>query len=61
MNKKTECVKVWLAPHLAQALQRLATADERRLSDYIGIVLSRHAFGHVAKLTAVDPEEQIAE
>lgn len=61
MDKKTECVKVWLAPNLAQALQRLASADDRRLSDYIGIVLARHTFGHASKLPACIAEEQSAE
>lgn len=49
-EKKTECIKVWLAPALELALRRLADNDDRKLSDYIGLVLARYVFGHANRV-----------
>ncbi len=46
-DKKTESIKVWLSEALELELRRLADLDQRRLSEYIGVVLRRHVFGHV--------------
>jgi cytidylate kinase len=54
-DKKTGCVKVWLSEPLELELHRLAARDDRKLSEYIGLVLRRHVFGHVA-LTGSDSE-----
>lgn len=35
---------------LELALHRLAARDERSLSEYVKLVLSRHAFGHGASV-----------
>lgn len=45
-TKKTEFVKVWMGDKLYVALNRLAAADDRKLSEYVGLVLGRHVFGH---------------
>jgi hypothetical protein len=48
-GKKTECVKVWLSEPLELELRRLADRDDRKLSDYICLILRRHVFGHLAR------------
>jgi hypothetical protein len=47
-DKRSECVKVYVSEPLELELRRLADAEDRKLSDYIAIVLRRHVFGHVA-------------
>ena len=47
--KKTEAIKVWLPEPMELELRRLADRDERKLSDYIGMVLRRHVYGHAAR------------
>lgn len=44
-DKKTECVKVWMSEKLFIDLNRAAILDDRKLSDFIGLVLERHAYG----------------
>lgn len=48
VDKKTEGIKVWLSEPLELELRRLADKDERKLSEYIGMILRRHVFGHAA-------------
>lgn len=48
-SKKTEGVKVWLSEPLELELRRLADLDDRKLSDYIGLVLRRHVWGQAAR------------
>ncbi len=48
-EKKTERVTVWLPETLAIDLMRLAHDDDRKLSDFITIALSRYAYGHSRK------------
>lgn len=48
--KKTEHVKVWLSEPLELELRRLADLDDRKLSDYIGLVLRRHVWGHCSRV-----------
>jgi cytidylate kinase len=57
-SKKTECVKVWLSGAIELELRRLADRDERKLSDYIGLILRRHVYGHcdAARGEMADPE-----
>lgn len=43
---------------LERALMRLAAADDRSLSEYIRIVLTRHVMGHVATLPHDDEAHQ---
>lgn len=45
-DKKTEQVKVWMDEKLFIDLNRLAVLDDRKLSEYIGVVLGRHVYGH---------------
>lgn len=54
-GKRTESVKVWLSEPLELALRRLADGEDRKLSDYIALVLRRHVWGHAAKV-ATDAE-----
>lgn len=44
-DKKTECVKVWMSEKLFVDLNRAAIHDDRKLSEYIGLLLERHAYG----------------
>jgi hypothetical protein len=57
-DKKTESIKVWLSEPLELELRRMADADSRKLSEYIGIVLRRHVWGHSAS-GAADSEGAI--
>lgn len=45
-EKKTEAVKVWMDERLFVDLNRLAILDDRKLSEYINVVLGRHVYGH---------------
>lgn len=45
-EKKTGCVKVWLAEPLELELHRLAARDDRKLSEFIGLILRRYVYGH---------------
>lgn len=45
-DKKTEQVKVWMEEKLFVDLNRLAISEDRKLSEYIGVILSRHVYGH---------------
>jgi cytidylate kinase len=51
-EKKTECIKVWLSEPLELELRRMADRDCRKLSEYICLVLRRHAWGHAASTVA---------
>ena len=55
-GKKTSRVIVWITPALELELHRLAQADDRKMSDYVGVVLRRHVFGHSAGAQA-EPED----
>lgn len=54
-DKKTECVKVWMDEKLFIDLNRLAILDDRKLSDFIGVALSRYVYGH-GNRKAIDGE-----
>lgn len=56
--KKTEAVKVWLSEPLELELRRLADRDDRKLSEYIGMILRRHVYGHGASVLS-DPEGSV--
>ena len=47
-DKRSECLKVYVSEPLELELRRLADAEDRKLSDYIAIVLRRHVFGHLS-------------
>jgi predicted transcriptional regulator len=47
-DKQTTSVKVWLSDALELDLHRLADVDQRSLSDYIRLILSRHVYGYRA-------------
>jgi hypothetical protein len=47
-DKRSECIKVYVSEPLELELRRLADGEDRKLSDYIAIVLRRHVFGHLA-------------
>ena len=44
-EKKTECVKVWMSEKLFVDLNRAAILDDRKLSEFIGLILDRYAYG----------------
>lgn len=48
-DKKTEQIKAWVDEKLFVDLNRLAIADDRSLSEYMYLVLSRHAYGNLAR------------
>jgi len=51
MNEKcTEELKLRVQPSLLLALAKLANAEDRSISEYMRMVLSLHAFGHVQRL-----------
>lgn len=51
MEKRTaQLPAIRVGESLEQALMRLASRDERSLSDYLHRLLWRHAFGHAASL-----------
>lgn len=43
---------------LEMALHRLAARDERSLSEYIKLILSRHCFGHGSSLELEQQDEK---
>lgn len=45
-EKKTECAKVWMDEQLFLDLNRLAIADDRKLSEYIELICRRHCYGN---------------
>ncbi len=45
-DKKTVDVKVWMDEKLELELRRLAEADDRKLSEYIALILRKHVYGH---------------
>lgn len=47
-QKKTKDVKIWMSEDLELELRRLAERDERKFSDYCGMILRRHVWGHAA-------------
>lgn len=49
-DKCTEELKLRVTPELMLALAKLANAEDRSVSEYIRMVLSLHAFGHVRRL-----------
>ena len=48
-DKKTSYVKVWLSEPLELELRRLAEHDERKLSDFVGLILRRYVYGNGAR------------
>lgn len=48
-DKKTEKVSVWMSEKLFTDLSRLADGEDRKLSDFITVVLEHHAYGHLRK------------
>ena len=51
LGKKSEPIRVWVSEPLELELRRLADRDERKLSDYVEIVLRRHVYGHLARVS----------
>lgn len=54
-EKKLASIKVWMTETLELELRRLAERDHRKLSDYIGVILHCHVYGHLPRATD-DPE-----
>lgn len=48
-DKKTERLTVWLPMRVELELRRLAEHDARTLGEYVGMVLTRHVYGHAPK------------
>ena len=57
-EKRTEPVKVWLTESEFLALNRMAISDDRKLSDFLGIVLHQFAFGHSKPRLANEQENE---
>lgn len=53
-EKKTEQVKVWMSERLFTDLSRIAQSQDRKLSDFIAVVLEGHAYGHLRKAPTGD-------
>ena len=49
-DKKTEQVKVWMDEDMFAALSRLANAEDRSVSEYIRVELSKMIYGQLARL-----------
>jgi hypothetical protein len=54
-DKKTECIKVWMSEKLFIDLNRAAILDDRKLSEFIGLILERYAYGNARR---VDRDEE---
>lgn len=48
-DKKTECIKVWMTEKMFRDLSRDAMFDDRKLSDFIGLILERWAYGNTSQ------------
>ena len=51
LGKKSEPLRIWVSEPLELELRRLADRDDRKLSDYVELILRRHVFGHLGRLT----------
>lgn len=51
IEKNDHPVKLWLTDSLYQALQDLALADDRSLSEYIRHVLTDHSLGALHRIS----------
>lgn len=51
LGKKSEPLRIWVSEPLELELRRLADRDDRKLSDYVELILRRHVFGHLAHTT----------
>lgn len=58
VEKKTEKVYVWLSEALELELRRLADVHGTKLSEFIGVVLRRHVYGHAIKFSDTVSGEQ---
>lgn len=45
-EKKTECVRLHLPETLFNDLARMASEDDRAMSEFIGRILLRYVYGH---------------
>lgn len=50
-GKKTECVKVWMSEKLFKEISREAAADDRKLSDFMCLVLDRWLNGNKRQMS----------
>lgn len=48
-EKKTERLTVWLPMRVELELRRLAEQDTRTLGEYVGMICTRHVYGHALK------------
>ena len=53
-EKKTERITIWLPESLVNDLARMAHDDNRKLSDFITLALSRYAYGHRRPANEID-------
>jgi hypothetical protein len=51
-GKRTEVVKVCMDERLFIDLNRLAILDDRKLAEYVYLVLWKHAYGNSARIPA---------
>ena len=51
-GKRSEVVKVSMDERLFIDLNRLAILDDRKLAEYVYLVLWRHAYGNSARIAA---------
>ena len=53
-GKRTECIKVCMEERLFVDLNRLAILDDRKLAEYVYLVLWRHAYGNSTRAITDD-------
>lgn len=49
-DKKTECIKLHVSERVFKDLARAAEEDDRKLSDFIGVVLEKWLYGNRRQL-----------
>ncbi len=58
-DKKTQRIPVHVSEPLELELRRLADADGRKLSDFVGWVLRQYVYGHALKISdGLDDEQE---
>lgn len=56
-EKKTVCIRVHVGETLFADLSKLANLHERAVSEYVGLVLEKHAYGHLALVESITGEK----
>jgi hypothetical protein len=57
-TKRTECVKVCMPEQMLLDLNRQAVREDRKLSDYLYLILRRYAYGNLDRdVTELEGQE----